>query len=230
MDVFGRALTDHYKSGFSDTLMLHNNYGKPETMPIEVFFREESELPELESYALTLCTGHVLDIGAGVGAHALILQSRGFQVTALEISDAACGIMRERGVNNIINTDVLHYSGQQYDTLLMLMNGIGLSGDMAGLHQLIPKLVNLLNPGGQLLFDSSDISYLYATGDFPKNHYFGEISYQYEYQNIKGDQFKWLYIDFDRMKDIANIYDLDCELLYDDEMDQYLARMTVRTS
>lgn len=225
MDVFGKALLDFHQFGQTEKLWLHNNYGKPEEMPVEVFFRSEEELPELEEYALSLCKGKILDIGAGVGAHSLVLQSSGLDVTALEISANACEIMKNRGIKKVIPGDI--FSEQKdYDTLLLLMNGIGLCGDIEGLNKLLLHLKRFLKPEGQIILDSSDISYLYYPGNFPIENYYGEISYQYEYQSIKGDWFKWLYIDFESLKHIAVKNGFFCEFLLEDEMDQYLARLT----
>jgi len=226
MDVFGKALLDFHQFGQTEKLWLHNNYGKPEDMPVEVFFRSEYELPELEEYALSLCKGKILDIGAGVGAHSLILQASDFDVTAIEISAKACEVMKARGVQNVIHGDI--YSEQtSYDSLLLLMNGIGLCGNIAGLNKLLPLLKRFLTKDGQIILDSSDISYLYDSTNYPSRNYYGEISYQYEYQSIKGDWFNWLYIDIERLTTIAESHGFSCELLFEDDMDQYLARLTV---
>ena len=42
--------------------------------------------------------GKVLDVGAGVGSHALVLQQRGLDVTAMDISASAVTIMKQRGL------------------------------------------------------------------------------------------------------------------------------------
>jgi SAM-dependent methyltransferase len=227
MDVFGKALTDFYRKGHSKKLWLHNSYGKPEDMPVDIFFRSPAELSELELAALAVCRGKVLDIGAGAGAHSLVLQSEGFDVTALEISPAAAEIMRDRGVRKVIHGDIRAYSAETYDTLLMLMNGIGLCADVRGLQVLLPQLKSLLKEKGQILLDSSDIAYLYRPGKFPDDYYYGEISYQYEYQGDKGEWFKWLYIDFERLSELAASFGFACELLFEDDMDQYLARLSL---
>lgn len=225
MDVFGKALEEFYQFGQTGKLWLHNNYGKPEEMPVEVFFRSAEDISELEEYALSLCKGKILDIGAGVGAHSLLLQSNSMDVTALEISSSACEIMKKRGLKSVINGDIFSDQGK-YDTLLLLMNGIGLSGDIEGLHKLLPLLKGNLTKGGQIILDSSDISYLYSEVKYPSGNYYGEISYQYEYKSIKGNWFKWLYIDFERLTSIALELGLYCEHLFEDDMDQYLARLT----
>src|SRR5690606_16891191 len=114
-DVYGAALFDFYKTGKTAPLILHNNYGEDEEMPVDLFFREEEEFPELEFIALSLCDGVVLDVGAGAGSHCLYLQNRGFEVTALEISKTACEIMKDRGVKQVVNANIFHYRKKKFD-------------------------------------------------------------------------------------------------------------------
>lgn len=228
MDIYGKALVDQFLGKRKSKLWLYNSYGHPEDMPVDIFFRPEVDMPEMEIIALDLCRGKTLDIGAGVGSHALILQSKGIDVTALEISTKACEIMKHRGVKKVINTDILQYNSEKYDTIVLLMNGIGLCEDIPGLHYFLDYIKKLLAPGAQLIFDSSDIAYLYKPDDFISTNYYGEISYQYEYQKIKGNWFKWLYVDFDTLKAIAEKGGWECEMIYEDDMDQYLVRMVLR--
>ena len=225
MDVFGEALRDFYADTFNQKLILHTSYGEPEDMPLAIFFRDEDEMSEVELEALSCCYGKVLDIGAGVGSHALALQDLELDVTALEISPLATEIMRERGVQNVINQDIFAYSGAQYDTLLLLMNGIGLVGDLAGLRQFLQHAKKLLNPNGQLMFDSSDVAYLYEESLPDQECYYGEIAYQYEYKGLKGPWFKWLYIDQDTLAAVAGEEGWLTIIQYEDEHDQYLARL-----
>jgi len=167
----------------------------------------------------------VLDIGAGVGSHALVLQERSLDVTALDISPAACEIMRERGVKNILCGAIGDLQLEKYDTLLLLMNGIGVFGKLHGFAAFLERAKGLINPGGQLLFDSSDITYAYDDTELPTTHYFGEVSYQYEYKGVKGDWFNWMFIDQATLISTAYQAGWTCEILYVDENDQYLARL-----
>ncbi|PRD54567.1 class I SAM-dependent methyltransferase [Sphingobacterium gobiense] len=226
-DVYGEALYDfHVLGDLQDPLLLHSSYGDIEEMPIEVFFRDETDFPELEHIALALCDGHVLDVGAGVGSHALYLQDKGFQVDALEISEAACSIMKQRGVQHIIREDFFALKQGNYDTLLLLMNGIGLAGTIMGFRELLRHSKKLLSDKGQLLFDSSDISYLYDEYRIPKpEHYFGEIRFQYEYKGNLGKPFQWLYIDQQELIKIAHEEGWVVQILFEDDNDQYLVRM-----
>lgn len=229
-DVYGEALYDFHMLGeLKDPLLLHSSYGDVEEMPVEVFFREETEFPELEHIALALCDGHVLDVGAGVGSHALYLQDKGFRVDALEISEPACTIMRQRGVQHIIQHDFFQLQEGSYDTLLFLMNGIGLAGTLEGLRQLLRHSKKLLSDKGQLLFDSSDIAYLYEEYRIPKpEHYLGQIRFQYEYKGNLGKPFYWLYIDQQELIKVAREEGWVVQILFEDDNDQYLVRMEVR--
>jgi SAM-dependent methyltransferase len=238
-DVLGEALTDQYHHRFTGKLWVHNKYGRKEEMPVNVYFREAADMPELEWVALQKCKGKTMDIGAGAGSHALILQRMGVDVTALDISPKAAEIMKERGVEKVLLQDFFDLevtggdpgsptgtlaSAAGFDTLLLLMNGIGLSGTLSGLRHFLAKARTLLRPGGRLIFDSSDIAYLYK-GDPPKGKdYYGEILYQYEYKKQRGDWFKWLFIDRKTLKEIAAEEGWTTEVLFEDEWDQYLVR------
>lgn len=211
----------------AETLWVHNSYDEPEEMPVDIYFRDEDEMPELELKALDLCKGKILDVGAGVGSHALILQKRGFNITGMDISAAAVTIMKQRGLKQAIEGNILIYKDQQYDTLLFMMNGIGLTGSIAGLKAFLQHVKHLLNPGGQLIFDSSDLSYLYQEVPFPLNGYFGEVSFRYEYKSVKGNWFKWVYVDQKTLIDLAKACGWTTEIIFEDEHDQYLARLTM---
>src|SRR5215217_3717979 len=226
MDVFGEALKDQFLNPPADILWVHNSYDEPEEMPVDIYFRNEREMPPLELKALDMCRGKILDAGAGVGSHALILQKRGMDVTGMDISESAVKIMKQRGLKQAFQGNILTLKEKKYDTLLFMMNGIGLTGSLQGLKSFLNDAKELLNPGGQLVFDSSDLLYLYQEIAFPENGYYGEVSFRYEYKSIKGNWFKWDYVDQKTLKDLASSLDWNTEIIYEDEHDQYLARLT----
>lgn len=225
-DVLGQAIYDYHSKNSPGELWIHNKYGPKEAMPVEAYFREEDDMPDLEWVALNECRGRVLDVGAGAGSHALQLQERGYNVTAIDISPLAAHVMQQRGVNNAFVQDVFTYRGEQFDTILLLMNGIGLAGTLDNLSNLLAIFKVLLSKGGQLLFDSSDIAYLYE-GNLPVGRYFGEITYQYEYKGKKTPWFNWLYIDEHMLTKVATAEGWKAEVLYEDEFKQFLVRLTV---
>ena len=224
-DVYGQALHDYYYRR-NHKLLLYNNYGPKEEMPIALFFRDMEKMPTIETKAMSLCKGKVLDIGAGVGSHALILQKQGIDVT-IERSALAVEIMKKRGVRKAIAGDIFALADMKFDTLLLLMNGIGLVGNLDGLKYFLQHAKTLLLPGGQLLFDSCDILYLYQGGPTPTDRYYGEISFRYEYKNKIGEWFKWLYVDQQTLETVATKTGWHCQVIYEDDKDQYLVRLTL---
>ena len=99
---------------------MHYSDGDHADLPVEIFFRTFEEMPEIEQFALHLCKGKVLDIGAGAGEHALYLQERGVDVTGLDIAEGCQTVMQEKGLQKVLLADIMDYSGERFDTLLML--------------------------------------------------------------------------------------------------------------
>ena len=227
MDVYGQALKAYSEEKETGDLLLHTSYGEIEEMPLWYFFREYEEMPDMEKMALSICEGSVLDIGAGTGAHAICLQQMGHELTAIDTSKWAVEIMIASGVKKAVVQDFFTYAGQKYDTLLALMNGIGFIGKLESLESFLKKADELLVPGGQLIIDSSDISYLYEGKKKPQNTYYGEVQFQYEYQGQKGDWFNWLYVDMDTLTERAHALGWYTYILHT-ENDQYLARLIRR--
>ncbi len=148
MNPYDQALHDFYFTEDHQKLVLHNNYGDPEEMPIDVFFREETELSDIDLIALDFADGAILDLGAGTGVHSKILQDRRHDITAIELSEKACQIMRSRGLKNVVNDSIYSQSLKKYDTLLLLMNGFGLAGTVQNIPRFLAMLKSLLNEGG----------------------------------------------------------------------------------
>ncbi len=228
-DVLGQAMHDYYFKNNPRTLWIHNNYGEDEDMPVSKYFRSEAAMPKLERMALKLCSGKVLDVGAGVGSHTLALQEKGIDVTAIEISPKACEVMQHRGVKNIINGDVFAYQGAPFDTLLFMMNGIGFTGNTQRLRQFLQHAKTMITPGGQLLSDSSDVAYVYNYKLPKRETYYGEITYQYDYKNEKTNWFTWLYIDKQLLTTIAAEEGWTAEVLGEDRWDKFLVRLTLQS-
>lgn len=227
-DVLGKAIWDYYDTDKESILWVHDVIGPKVEMPISIYFRDYDEMPELEQIALMQCYGNILDIGAGAGSHAIALEMRGFYVDALDISPLAVKTMQHRGADHVICSDIFSYSGKQYDTLLMLMNGIGFCGTISNLKLFLEHAKQLLTDEGQLIFDSSDVAYLYEDGLPKPDHYYGEIKCCYEYESEKSAWFHWLYIDENLLRMIANQAGYKMQKLYEDESGQFLVKLTLK--
>lgn len=231
-EPFAQAFLDYQNGNKEVEITIHSNKGDTETVPVSYFFRTYDEMPLLEQKAIELCNGDILDVGAGSGSHSLFLQNDNKNVTALEIRETLVEVMEKRGLQNVVFADIYKYDAKKYDTLLMLMNGIGFTGNFKGLELFLNHTKTLLKDGGQIILDSSDLMYLYEEedGSFMINlneDYYGEVEYQFEYNNIKGDKFKWLFVDFSNLNFYADLAGFECELIYEDDHFNYLARLTI---
>jgi cyclopropane fatty-acyl-phospholipid synthase-like methyltransferase len=187
-------------------------------------------MPSIERKALSMARGRTLDVGAGAGCHSLVLQQRGMDVTAIDISPLAVETMKLRGVKEVRQQDFFEVD-ECFDTILMLMNGIGIVGRLQRMPLFFRLLDRILAPGGQLLCDSSDICYVFENEDgemlFPEGDgYYGELTYQMQYDDVKGETFPWLYIDDETLRACAEACGYQVEVVQQGEHYDYLARIT----
>ena len=229
-DPFGDAIHDYSEKGKAPNLIINSNYTEDEQIPVSYLFRTEKDMPAVEIAALKLCKGKILDVGAAAGCHSLVLQKKGFNVTALEISEKATEVLKKRGIQKIVKEDIYSFSARKYDTILLLMNGTGIGGTISGLKKLLLQLKTLLNEKGQILIDSSDIKYLFEEEDgsvwldLANTKYYGEMNYEVTYKKSTA-KFDWLFIDFNSLKNIAEEIGLRCQLVKEGEHFDYLAQL-----
>lgn len=227
----GAAIRDYFRQGKSAQLKVLSSLFDDDEMPVAHLFRSYHEMPPLEQRALNEARGKVLDVGAGAGCHALALQERGLDVTAVDISPLSCETMKERGVANVECVNIFNQRFQErFDTLLLLMNGTGIAGKLSRLPQLLSRLKQLMTPGAQILIDSSDLRYVYEDENGVLDvdldgTYYGEVDYQMTYWNIKGKRFDWLYADSVVLAECCRQCGLKCEILAQGNHYDYLARI-----
>ena len=229
-DPMGRAIAEYYKTGKAEKLKVFSPMFEEDELPLPTLFRSYDEMPEIEQKALNLAKGKTLDVGAGSGCHSLVLQDRGIDITAIDISPYSVETMKERGVKKVFEQDFFTLKGQ-YDTILMLMNGIGIMGTLERMSVFFKLLDRILAPGGQVLCDSSDICYVYETDDgiieLPDDmKYYGELSFQMQYKDTIGEPFEWLYIDADTLMMKAEENGYAVEVLAEGNHYDYLAKIT----
>lgn len=230
VDPMGQAIHDFYFKKNPGRLEVNSTITEDEDIEVAYLFRAFREMPEIEQKAMSLCRGAVLDVGAAAGAHTLYLQNQGINVEAIDISQLSVDVMKHRGVNQVLCADFFDLNNKTYDTLLFLMNGIGLCGSLKGLGVLLQQCKKLLNTGGQVLLDSSDIKYMFEGEEFEiefENCYYGELEYQMNYKETEGEVFDWLFIDFNTLQQVAKANGFNCEKIIDGPHYDYLARLTL---
>jgi hypothetical protein len=127
----------------------------------------------------------------------------------------------------------MSFDTQKFDTILLLMNGAGMCGKLENIAGFLQKLKSLLNPGGQIVLDSSDIIYMFDDDDdggkwIPSdNAYYGEVIFNVSYKGQHEDPFDWMYIDYNTLQNAAVANGFQSELLLEGEHFDYLARLSI---
>lgn len=227
----GLALRDYHASGERTFLKVHTVDGSVTPYPAELFFRQYDEFSIMDEQACALARGRVLDAGAGAGCISLFLQNEmGLSVTALDISPHCVEIMRELGIRDAREGDIFSLSGEQWDSILLVMNGIGFVGNLEGLDRFLHHAKTLLAPGGQILFDTSDLHFADIDGtDFrgAESNYYGEVWYQLEYQNILAEPYYWLYVDPVTLREHAETAGYQMEITEEGQDGYYFTRLSL---
>ena len=232
LDLFGKAILDFQTNNSPEDLVTETNISEADEMSVEYLFRSFNEMPKLEKKALQLAKGKILDVGCGAGSHALYLQEKGFDVTAIDISVNAIKACELRGLKNVRVQNILDLENEKFDTILLLMNGTGIFGTLSETSKYLQKLKSLLNPNGQILIDSSDIIYMFDADDdgsylVPADGYYGELAFTISYKNETEDSFPWLYLDYNTLQNAAHANGLECELVLEGKHFDYLAKLTL---
>jgi SAM-dependent methyltransferase len=236
-DLFGQALLDYQNNNYSEDIITSTSISDADVLPIPYLFRSYSEMPKIEQKALDLSFGKVLDIGCGAGSHSLYLQNKkGLQVKAIDISGGAIEVCKKREIKNAYVLDVLNET-EQFDTILLLMNGTGVFQKLDQVTKYLMHLKSLLKQNGQILIDSSDIIYMYDPDSyrdedggywFNENaNYYGELEYYVKYKGKKEEPFNMLYLDFKLLKNACMALNLKCEMIAEGEHYDYLAKLYI---
>lgn len=229
-DPIGTAIQEYQKTKKPSDIIVHSDLCEDDIIPVEVLFRSFKEMPEIEKKALSLCKGSILDVGAGTGIHALELLKKGFEVQCLEISPGAYEYLKSQDLSVEKVSFELFKSKHKFDTILLLMNGIGIAKTLENLPAFLEHAKTLLHPKGQLIFDSSDVLFLYENEDGSIDldlnaSYYGDFKFQMAYKKQKSDWFEWLYVDYDNLHEIARKSGFQAQRIMESDH-HYLAQLT----
>jgi SAM-dependent methyltransferase len=229
----GAALLDYHRGDHDAKIIVASSLWEDEQTPVAAFYRPlEHALPELERIAIARCRGAVLDLGAGSGRHAVELQAAGHPVVAVDILPEAVAIMRERGVRDPRCGGLESVRGETFDTILMLMHGLGAVGDIRGLGHLLEQLPGLLAPGGALICDSADLATV-LQDEAPelldeltdRDGYLGEVEFALSYGGTRAPSYPWLFIAPDQLEILASAAGFSTEIVARAERGSYLAKL-----
>jgi cyclopropane fatty-acyl-phospholipid synthase-like methyltransferase len=230
-DPIGQAILDYSKNKKPFDIVVSSDICEDDIIPIEVLFRNFKDMPDIEKRALKICKGRVLDVGAGAGIHCHELIKNGLPVHAIDNSQGAIEYLKKSGIPSTLSSFESFNSQTKFDTILMMMNGIGIAGTLTNLEKTLLKAKSLLEKGGQLICDSSDIRYLYEDEDGSlwmdlNSEYYGNFKFQMHYKQISGTWFDWLYVDYDNLHQIATKVGFKSVKVLEQD-NHYLAQLTL---
>ncbi len=227
----GQAIVDFAKTKINKDIIVVSEICDDDVIPSEYLFRAFNEMPKIEQLALERCEGKILDVGAGAGIHAMHLLKQGKDVSCIDISELSVNYLKDQKIN-ARQLNFFNLEDEQYDTLLFLMNGLGIAGTLSNLEFTLLKAKTHLAKNGKILCDSSDIKYLYEDDDGGywidlNAGYYGDFRYQMLYESHASDWFDWLYVDFETLKITAEKVGFEVELIHEEDQ-QYLAELKVK--
>ena len=236
-DPMGNAILDYATHGKAlHQLCVKSTLFDDDEMPVDNLFRTELQMPTIERTALHLCKGNVLDVGAGAGCHTLVLEQKGLNVTSIDISPLSTQVRQMRGAKHALCADFFTDNfGNNFTTILMLMNGLGIAGKLENLASLLLRCKELLAEDGKILADSSDLRYIFEDEDEDdistwnsSNNYYGEVDFQMVYGNCIGKCFDWLYVDFSTLNHIAKQCGMQANIIKEGAHYDYLAEIRLK--
>jgi SAM-dependent methyltransferase len=206
-DPIGKAILDYSKQKHDENIIVKSELCDDDIIPVNYLFRSFEEFPEIEKIALENCNGAVLDVGAAAGIHSKELVKRGLEIKAIDTSKGSIAYLQQIGLN-AQEIDFYELKDEAFDTILLLMNGIGIARTLSKLPYFLQKCKALLKPGGKVICDSTDIKYLYENEDGSlwvdlATEYYGNFNYQMSYKDQETRWFEWLYLDKEKFQDAA---------------------------
>ncbi len=233
MAPYGQSLLDYLAGDASASVVVRRDDGYTDDLPASEFFRSPSGFSAIEQRALKLCRGHVLDVGAGAGCHSLVLQERGTDVLAIDVSPQAIEVMSRRGVRECRLADIFQFEESSFDTLLMMNHGLGLVEDLSGLDRFLDHAHSLLRPDGQIVCDSLDVRctntprhVAYREANRRAGRYIGEVRMRFEYGGGIGPTCGWLHVDPETLGECASRHGWLCQVIHQEEWGDHLAQLT----
>lgn len=218
-DPIGKAIRDTYSNKWAEDIIVESDLSEDDTLPVSYLFRSYDDMPVLERQAMENCTGSVLDIGAAAGPHTTYLIENEHTVSTIEASLGAHQYLTDKFPKAThYHRDINAFNEHQYDTLLLLMNGIGIAKRYDSIVPFLKHLSTLLTDDGKIICDSTDVSYFFEEEDGGmwvdlNSNYFGEFKFNMKYKDEETGWFEWIYLDLNKFEILAQEAGLSLSLL-----------------
>ena len=154
-DPFSRAIRDEHRDEREHPLVDVDGDDVREH-PMDLYFREVERDDDLP-WAAEHLSGPLLELGSGVGRHALYFQER-YRTVATEVSDHLVDVMTERGVTDARRVDMFDLPAFEtaFQSVFARGTQVGLAGSVAGLRAFLQDLGRVTAPGATAVLDAHD--------------------------------------------------------------------------
>ncbi|NPD88203.1 MAG: methyltransferase domain-containing protein [Asgard group archaeon] len=157
-DAFGHLIHDHY-NGIEVLEIIERDDGYIDSFPgTKAYFSEFEKWKDSEKEAMYYVQGKVLDIGCGAGRHSLYLQTRDFDVVAIDSSPLAIEVSKLRGVKKaeVKSLHEIDSTFGVFDTILMLGNNFALMGNPKNASRLLKIFHKITSENGFIIAECAD--------------------------------------------------------------------------
>lgn len=209
-DAFGQVLNAVY-NGSDAFEVVERDDGYIEAMPAKGYFSEYKDWPRIEQKAMEFVRGRVLDVGCGAGRMSLYLQSKGFEVTGIDISPLAVEICRLRGVKKarLMPIEKVNFKPNAFDTIIMMGNNFGLFANFNKARRLLKRFHKMTSKNALIVADTNDPyktdnpAHLdYHKRNREKGKMGGQVKIRIRHKQYRGRWFEYLLASKQEIKEI----------------------------
>lgn len=141
-DVFGLVFKHQLESNTPIYHVVERDDGYLDVCPTDIYLDPVDSWPAQEREVLSYVRSPILDIGCGAGRHSLYLQDQGYDVIAIDVSEGALSVAKQRGIKNtqLGSAQNLPPFKCLFSTFLLFGNNFGICGSPAGTIQMLEDL------------------------------------------------------------------------------------------
>ena len=198
----------------------------------KAYFSEYRHWLPFERKAMRFARGRVLDVGSGAGRHALYLQNKGLEVTAIDNSPLAIEVCRQRGIKQTNVTPVSQISQKLgiFDTVIMMGNNFGLLGNYNSAKKILKKVYAMTSARGRIIATSGDVyrtaipeHLQYQESNRRRGRMSGQLRIRIRYKKYVTPWFDYLMVSKSELEDILDNTGWQVSKYLDSETAMYIA-------
>ncbi|NNM05133.1 MAG: methyltransferase domain-containing protein [Gemmatimonadetes bacterium] len=208
-DAHGQAMLDFLEGKEAFELIERDDGMIAPSGGPEAYFTEPDSWAQYAKDALEHVHGRVLDIGCGAGRLSLVLQERGHDVVAVDISPGAVETSKRRGVRDVREMSVTQVGPDlgTFDTIVMFGNNFGLFGSEKRTRWLLRRFHRLTTDSGRIVAESlnpyqtdEEIHLGYHERNRRRGRMGGQIRVRARYKNHRTPWFDYLLVSEEEMR------------------------------